>query len=110
MVKHRNHVKIMSKNTVSLDYSSATLFDFTNETNLYETISMKEIKSGIWVMLGGDATGDGFVNAHDKNIQWRPNNGTYGYKSSDMNLDSFINATDKNEIWRVNNGRGTSIN
>ena len=110
LVKHRNHVKIMSKNTVSLDYSSATLFDFTNETNLYETISMKEIKSGIWVMLGGDATGDGYVNAHDKNIQWRPNNGTYGYKSSDMNLDSFINATDKNEIWRVNNGRGTSIN
>jgi len=111
LIRHRNHIKIMSKNTIPLGYDSTELFDFSTDiNNSYDPTGIKEVKTGIWAMYSGDATSDGFVNAHDKNLKWRPDNGTYGYKTSDMNLDTFINATDKNEYWKPNNGRGTSIN
>jgi hypothetical protein len=57
----------------------------------------------------GDADGNGFITADDLNNEWRPNNGTYGYKNSDMNMDTYINAHDKNRCFKPNNGKGTAV-
>jgi len=111
VVSHRNHLKTMSSTAVALSYTSTAVYSFSaSSDNSYDTAGMTEAAPGYWVLCCGDATGDGFVNAHDKNLGWKPDNGTEGYKSGDMNLDTFINATDKNECWRPNNGKGININ
>ena len=69
---------------------------------------MKAVGS-FFAMLGGDGNGDGGIDAIDKNIVWRPANGTAGYLGGDFNLDGGVDAIDKNSVWRLKNGTGTQV-
>lgn len=58
-----------------------------------------------FAMFAGNGNGDGAVNATDRNVVWRVQNGMVnGYYSGDFNLDGNVNATDRNAYWRLNNG------
>ncbi|RKY75090.1 hypothetical protein DRQ07_12410, partial [candidate division KSB1 bacterium] len=116
VIKHRNHLDVMSNTAQSLSASSSTLFNFTTDGTRYylsdgtvpsdAAINLSDNK---WAMYAGDADGNGFITADDLNNQWRPNNGTYGYKNSDMNMDTYINAHDKNRILKKNSGKSSQV-
>jgi len=111
VIRHRNHLSIMSANPISLSESS-DLYDFTIAQSMaYGTNPMKELEAGVFGMLAGDGNSDGGVDALDKNLVWRPQNGTtWEYtKYGDFNLDGGIDALDLNLKWRPNNGTGTQV-
>ncbi|RMI09326.1 MAG: hypothetical protein D6681_07215, partial [Calditrichaeota bacterium] len=103
---HRNHLAIMSA-TPQPVHKSSDLYDFTTaQTRAYGTNPMREVAPGVFALRSGDGDGDGDVDAADKNLIWRPNNGTtWSYsKRADFNLDGGIDALDLNLMWRPNNG------
>ena len=110
VINHRNHLKIMSSSSVALYSDHTVLYDFTDSVSkAYGSNSTKQVEDNVYAMYAGDANGNGFINADDLNDEWRPNNGTFGYKNSDMNMDTYINAHDKNRCFKVNNGKGTAV-
>ena len=112
VIKHRNHLAVMSSSTVSLSTSSS-LYDFTTSSvSAYGTNAMKSLGNGKYGMWAGDASGDGTINSTDLNEYWmRENATTYDYstKPADFNLDGNINATDLNLFWLLNNGTSTKV-
>jgi hypothetical protein len=110
-IKHRNHLGVMSKDTILLDATAKTV-DFTDGsistfgTDGQTTFGMTGGKSGMWA---GDSTGNGLVNylgaqSEIPSIRLQvfsdPNNsvfggppvGTYqsgGYNATDINMDGF---------------------
>lgn len=105
-VRHRNHLGAMSANTFSLS-AVATSIDFTSMLT-YGTNAQTDLGSGIMGLWAGDANGNGAVNAVDRNLFWRPQNGQpfqYPSSSADWNLNGSVNAADRNLFWRLNNGR-----
>jgi hypothetical protein len=108
VIKHRNHLGIMSAAPLALTSTSA-LYDFTTATTqAYGTNAMKLVGS-VYTMLAGDGNADGVINAVDRNTIWRVMNGSVGYRSGDFNLDNVTNATDRNSFWRTNNGRAGGV-
>lgn len=114
VIKHRNHLAIMSAAEVNLSNETSTLYDFT--TGLDKTFSlggdaMVSLGEGNFGMIAGDGNGDGGIDAFDRNLIWRTQNGsTWDYtKLGDFNLDGGIDAFDINLEWRPNNGKATQL-
>jgi hypothetical protein len=109
VIKHRNHLGVMSANTILLSTSSS-MYNFTdNLSKSYGTNGMKEILSGVYGLYAGDGNGNGSITATDKNSVWRSQNGTNGYLSGDYNLSGAVTASDANAFWRGNNGKSTQV-
>ncbi len=106
VLRHRNHLAIMSANSLPLNGSSV-LYDFTMaQSKAFSGGSdgMKLVGSR-YTLFAGNGNGDGVVNATDRNTVWRIQNGLLnGYYAGDFNLDAVVNATDRNLFWRINNG------
>jgi hypothetical protein len=112
VVRHRNHLSIMSATAQALSFGSASLYDFTDDMSKTYTLGpdpMRDFANGKYGIFGGDSNGDGFINSNDLNLMWRPENRTSGYKLSDFTCDGFINSDDINLVWRINNGLGTQV-
>ena len=113
VVRHRNHLPIMSANTVTLGFTSSSLCDFsTAQTQAYGTEPMADLGSNVFGMCAGDASQDGSINATDLNAYWIPQNGVmydYQTKTADFNLDATVNATDLNLYWTPSNGKATQV-
>jgi len=108
VIRHRNQLAIMSASAVALSASSVQ-YDFTTAmTQAYGTNPMKLVSTK-YVMYAGDGNNDGAINATDRNLVWRVQNGTVGYLTGDFNLDGVANATDRNLFWRINNGKSGSV-
>ena len=43
---------------------------------------VKPLEAGLFGMVSGDGNGDGGVDGSDKNVVWRPQNGTLGLTPS----------------------------
>ncbi|MEW6510858.1 MAG: hypothetical protein AB1428_07875 [Bacteroidota bacterium] len=104
VVRHRNHLAIMSAAAVPISDNSA-LYDFTTgQAQAYGTNPMVQVGSA-FCMIAGNGNGDGSINAVDRNSVWRVQNGSInGYYTGDFNLNGTVNAIDRNTYWRVNNG------
>lgn len=104
VVYHRNHLAVMSNSAVELNANSL-LYDFSADPAMaYGTGALKELDREIYGMYCGDANADGRVTQEDKELFWRPQNGTaweYG-KYGDLNLDGGIDVKDLNLCWRYN--------
>ena len=113
VVKHRNHLGIMSSTARPCSYSSSDLYDFTtgqNKTFTNGPLPMADLGGGKFGMFAGDANSDGTINATDYNSLWLIQNGTpfnYNTKFGDFNLDATINAVDYNNYLLLNNGKAT---
>ena len=97
VVRHRNHLAIMSASAIPLSKSS-TLYDFTtSQSQAYGTLAMKVLSDGLYGMPTGDGNQDGLVTSTDFNI-FNPKftNAVSGYEYSDWNLDGIITSTDFN--------------
>lgn len=111
VIRHRNHLAVMSANTVELSESSS-VYDFTvSQSQAYGTNPMKQLNTNVYGIISGDGNADGIVNTLDRVMIWRPQNGTtWDYtKSSDFNLDGGIDATDLNFFWRPNEGSVSQV-
>jgi hypothetical protein len=68
----------------------------------------KLIDASVYGMSGGDANGDGDIDATDK-TEWTNNAGTKGYQSADFNMDNQVNNPDKNDTWVENTSQSSQV-
>ena len=110
VIKHRNHLPIMSKNMESLN-SISSLYDFTTGSEKFYggNAAAKELEANIWGMIAGDGNGNGQVQNDDSENIWKPDNGTSGYKNSDYNMNGQVQNDDNEDYWKPNNGRGSQV-
>jgi hypothetical protein len=111
VVRHRNHLSIMSA-AAQLLTESTPLYDFTTaQSKAYGNMPQKQLDSGVYGMYAGDGDADGIIGSTDRNSAWRPQNGTawHDSKYGDFNLDAGIDALDLNRCWRSNDGRTTQV-
>ncbi len=99
VVRHRNHLAIMSASAIPLSGSSA-LYNFTtSQSKAYTTGTdpMVALTGSVYGMIAGDANADGFITSTDFNV-FNPKftSAASGYESSDWNLDRFVTSTDFN--------------
>jgi hypothetical protein len=114
VVKHRNHLAIMSVNAVELA-GDTLMYDFTtgDGSQFYPGtgIGAKELATNVWGMIAGDGTANGSITASDNNTVWLPQflAGEDGYKSGDYNLSGSVTASDNNLNWLINNGTDSQV-
>ena len=113
VVKHRNHLSVMSSTAVSFSSSpSITEFDFTSGdgSQFYGGSSgAKELEPEVWGMIAGDANGNGQVQNNDREDLWKIQNGQSGYKSGDYNLNGQVQNNDNEIYFETNNGKGSAV-
>jgi hypothetical protein len=99
VVRHRNHLAIMSALPVSLSQSTG-LYDFTTaQTKAYGTLPMISMATGAYAMCAGDGNASGIVTAADANSVFGALN-VVGYHLNDINLSGIVTAADVNVIFR----------
>lgn len=108
VVRHRNHLGIMSSSAISLNSNSA-LYDFTTaQSQAYTsgTDPMAALSGNSFGMIAGDADNNGTIDyENDLLIQWVPNFGLYGYYPADFNLNGTVDYTDDVlRLWIKNFG------
>lgn len=102
-VEHRNHLPVISRRAVRFD-SNIVIYDFSAAGAFAIERAQTEIRSGVWAMRSGDATGDAGIDIRDKINGWQLQKGAVnGYFSADFNLDGKVDSVDV-AIWRKNNG------
>ena len=106
VVKHRNHISVMSDQVHTLSTSSSTLYDFTvDESTAYDKYFGGDaalLEAGVYGMYSGDADGLGSVDANDRVLAWNNRNNT-GYENSDCNLSGTVDASDRVITWNNRN-------
>ncbi len=102
VVKHRNHIAVMSDETHGLATSSSTLYDFTTGTDKYRDAAGKELETGVYGMYYGDTDASGTVDASDRAATWNDRNNT-GYQDSDCDLSGTVDASDRAATWNNRN-------
>lgn len=117
VIRHRNHLAIMSANALTLSSSLAGVYltggisnyNFSSaQTQAYGTNPMSDAGGGVWAMIVGDANEDGNITTIDYNL-WLPDNNSAasGYLATDMNLDGNVTTADYN-LWLPNNNAARS--
>jgi hypothetical protein len=107
---HRNHLGIISSSS-PVETAGTFFYDFTiQDTQAYGGIlAQKELASGIFAMIGGDADAGGSINEADLTTNWMTQAGLSGYLQSDVNLDGQSDNPDKNDLWLYNIGASSQI-
>jgi hypothetical protein len=102
VIRHRNHLAIMSSSAIPLNGSS-TLYDFsTAQLQAYGTNPMVALSGGVFGMYPGDASNDGQIDADDRALTWNERNLT-GYRDEDVTLDGQVDADDRATTWNNRN-------
>jgi hypothetical protein len=100
VIRHRNHLAVMTANPVTLSYSSV-LYDFsTAQTQAYGSNAEKDLGGGVFGMWMGDVNSDGVVKYNLANndrllIYNRIGNAgvnitVSGYYNEDINMDGIV--------------------
>lgn len=95
VVRHRNHIAIISQNTVALP-NAATL-DLTTIANVMGTNQqLYNVGSGRGAMLSGDWNADGVITVADFNGYIAQSAAINGYLKADFELDNSVTVSDFN--------------
>jgi len=107
IIYHRDHISVMSANAL-VESDGVYSYDFsTSADQVYGgDAGYKELTTGIYGMVTGDANNDGVVDDLDKNDYWKISAGEYGYYQADFNMNTQVDNVDKNDFWQVNSGTG----
>jgi hypothetical protein len=107
-LRHPNHLGFRNTTVTNNDPGTNHFFDMSNGSGaLYGTDALWD-EGSVFFMISGGGTNDGQVNAVDKNLHWRiENGGIYDYliSTADFNLDGSVNSVDKNAGWRPYNAK-----
>jgi immune inhibitor A len=107
VIRHRNHLALMSAASVSLSGTTA-LYDFTTgQDRVYGTKPMVVLSTGVYGMYAGDANKSGFITAADINDAIS-NLNLNAYRSADANLTGYTTASDIN-IMIANLNKNTKV-
>ncbi len=100
-----NHLGILSSGEVALT-EGQYLYDFSTDPSKVfgGDAGYKQLTSGIYGMVAGDANSDGKVDGDDF-IIWRIRAGKAGYDPGDFSMDGEVNNNDKNIFWYPNRGK-----
>jgi len=113
IVRHRNHLAIMSSGTHAFSSNSGTAptIDLTALGSVYggDGLGAKVIESGILALFSGDANGNGSVQNDDIYNVLLPQLGYNGYYMSDLNLNSYVQNTDLYSYELPNIGKSNQI-
>ncbi len=106
LVKHRNHLGILSANTIALS-TTVTNIDFTNDTSLIQgdTNAVVDMGNNSYAILTGDQDENGQVQNTDINSVITTLGGS-GYSDADMDMNGQIQNTDINNLMNPNIGKG----
>ncbi len=115
VVEHRNHMGIMTEQTLSPTNKSVT-YDFSQNdtyTGGGTGVGQKQLPSGAWVMLAGDGDQSdtpSYDNTGADKIIWSDENGVFNMYNmqGDFNLDADVNGADK-IIWEINFGASSRV-
>ena len=110
VVRHRNHLAIMSSSAIDFSSGSGS-WDFTTASGQAYTsggAAMKPLTGGGYGMFAADANGDGLVTALDFTA-WIASTtaGETGYRRTDFNLDGHVTALDFT-TWIANTTAGAA--
>ncbi len=92
VIRHRNHLAVMSAEAHSLNLTVST-YDFSTGLNKYYGGEAALLEEGIYGMYKGDCNGSGVINASDY-LTIRNESGTNGYSKCDANMNGSVNSTD----------------
>jgi len=112
VIRHRNHLPIMSANPVNLNTTNSLLYDFTtDQAQAYGNSPMKSLGDGNYAMRSGDAGADGDVDyPMDILVEWAPILGYDGYLPGDMNLNGTVDYIgDILDEWAPNLGFSSQV-
>ncbi len=98
VVKHRNHLAVMSNSPVTLGDYTLT-YNFTTGSGQFAggSIGAKEIGSGVWGMIAGNSDGNKSISFGDFNAVSN-NLFQIGYKLGDHNMNGSVSVTDYNPV------------
>jgi subtilisin family serine protease len=94
-IKHRNHLAVMSANSVALNGGSSTLYDFTTGSEKFDQNGgAKQLETGVWGMFGGNANNsNNMINIQDY-AAVKSKFAQSGYLKEDNNLSGVVNIPD----------------
>lgn len=99
IIRHRNHLPVMSANPVTLGAVTSTLYDFTTSSSQgYGNGAMKAVGIGTYAMFSGDVNSSGIITAADANLVFESVNAS-GYHARDANLSGIVTAADANMVF-----------
>jgi hypothetical protein len=109
VVKHRNHLPVMSAIPVTLTADDVATYDFTtgSDQSYGGSSGTVLLSNNMWGMTAGDANGDGAVNAQDQQV-FHNNYGDLGYENADASLSSQVELAAYSLIWN-NQNRQTAV-
>ena len=109
VVWHRNHFGILSATSPN-EIGGIYTYDFSTALNQAYGggLGYILIDTGVYGMAGGDANGDGVIDAADKTL-WAGQAGTKGYKASDLDMNSQVNNIDKNDLMIENQDLSSQV-
>ncbi|MEO8167324.1 MAG: glycoside hydrolase family 9 protein, partial [bacterium] len=98
VVRHRNHLPIMSAPAQSLSPATPAAYDFTNsQSSAFGVNPMQQVGSK-FALYSGDANNSGNVSLSDANAVLGQLN-VPGYFSNDINLSGIVSSADVNIIF-----------
>jgi hypothetical protein len=103
VVRHRNHVDVMSSAATTLAAGSTAGYDFSSaDTQFYGIAGGKNLQGDGWGMAVGDINNDGYVTSMDYSQWYNADHlNLSGYNDSDCNLDGSVDAADY-LLWQSN--------
>ena len=107
MISHRNHLGVITNNTVSLT-GGVTNLDLTTNSDLLVsggTNAIKDMGNNKFALYAGDYNGDGQIQNTDKNAV-EPLRGVSGYNNADVDLNGEVQNSDINSVLNPNIGKG----
>jgi unsaturated rhamnogalacturonyl hydrolase len=109
VVRHRNHLAIMSASAQALHSGTPALYDFTaGAGQVYGANGAKELEPGVWGMWAGDVNQDQNVTTSDYTSWYNSARlGESGYRPMDMNMDGVVTTSDYT-MWYNNARLGAS--
>jgi len=108
VVRHRNHLAIMSNNAVTTSSGVYTYNFSSSQTQIYDGSGNGCIQLGSkWGLIAGNADGNGFIN-NDDLLLWQGNFSQNNYNKADFNFSGFVNNDDL-LIWQKNFSQQTKV-
>ncbi len=102
-VRHRNHLGVMTANSVALNMNSTTSLNFTTSgLGTWGVNAQGSLGGNILGLVAADVDVSGLINAVDRSIIWN-NRNLISYHISDTNLDGVVNAIDRSIVWNNRN-------
>lgn len=113
VVKHRNHLAVMSNAAVTIDEED----NFSNKEHDFTVSGASLGGDGLgaklvgsdYAMFAGDGDGNENVQTTDKSGVWVPQIGESGYKAADYDMNGFVQTNDKSAFYQTNVGKASQV-